>query len=54
MTMTSSTDILDVITSHEHLWPLLITIVPNADVKIILDLSEHRSLSIDEEVILED
>ena len=51
--MTSSTDILDVITSHECLWPLFLTIVPNIDVDIILDLSEHHSLNINKKVILE-
>ena len=54
MTMTSSTDIFDVITSHQRLWPLLLTLVPNIDVNIRLDLSEHRSLNINEKVILED
>ena len=52
--MTSSTDIFDVITSHQHLWALLPTLVPNIDVNIRLDLSEHRSLNINEKVILED
>ena len=52
--MTSSTEILDVITSHKSLWPLLLTLVPNIDVNIILNLNEHRSLNINEKVILED
>ena len=51
--MTSSTDIFDVITSQQRLWPLLLTLVPNTDVKVSLDLSEHRSLNINEKVILE-
>ena len=54
MTMTSPTDILDVITSNKHLWPLLLTLVPNTDENIILNLGEHRSLNINEKVILED
>ena len=54
MTMTSSTDIFDVITSHQHLWPLLLTLVTNSDVNIRLYLSEHRSLNINKKVILED
>ena len=52
--MTSSTDIFDLITSHQRLWPLLLTLVPNIDVNIRLDLSEHRSLNMNEKVILED
>ena len=52
--MTSSTDILHVITSHKFLWPLLLTLVPNIDVNIILNLSEHLSLNINKKVILED
>ena len=44
-----------------HIWcynitptlcPLLLTLVPNTDMNIILDLSEHRSLNINEKVIL--
>ena len=54
MTMTSSTDIFNVITSHQCFWPLLLNLVPNIDVSIRLDLSEHRSLNINEKVILED
>ena len=38
MTMTSSSDIFDVITSHQRLWPLLLTLVPNTDMDIRLDL----------------
>ena len=51
--MTSSTDILDVIKSHKRLWPLLLTLLPNTDVNIILNLIEHRSLNINKKVILE-
>ena len=58
--MTSSNDILDEITRHKRLWPLLltavpllITLVPNKDVNIILNLNGHRSLNINEKVILE-
>ena len=53
MTMTSSGDIFDMITSHQSLWPLFLNIVPNTDVNIRLELSEHRSLNINEKVILE-
>ena len=52
--MTSSTDIFDVIISHQRLWPLLLTLVPNSDVNIRLDLSEQGSLNMNEKVILED
>ena len=59
MTMRSANDILDVITSHKRLWPLLLTPVPllltpvpNIDVNIILNLNEHRSLNINEKNIL--
>ena len=51
--MTSSNYIIDVIMSHECLWPLLLTPVPSTDVNIILNLNEHRSLCINEKVILE-
>ena len=54
MIMTSLTDIFDVITSYQRLGPLLLTLVPNTDVNIILDLSEHHSLIINKKVILED
>ena len=54
MTMTSSTGIFDVITSHQRLWLLFLTIVPNTDVNIRLDLSEHRLLNTNEKFILED
>ena len=52
--MTSSTDIFDVITSHQSLCPLFLTIVPNIDLNIRLDLSEHRSLNMNKKVILKD
>ena len=58
--MTSSNDILDEITRHKRLWQLLLTavllllnLVPNIDVNIILDLNGHRSLNINEKIILE-
>ena len=51
--MTSSTDIFDVITSHQRLWMVLLPLVPNIDVNIRLDISEHRSLNINKKVILE-
>ena len=53
MTMTPSTDILDVLTTQKRLWSLLLILVPNTDVNIILKLSEYRSLNINEKVILE-
>ena len=49
----SSTEIFDVIMSHQSLWPLFLTIVPSIELNIRLDLSDHRSLNIDEKVILE-
>ena len=54
MTMTSSTEIFDVIMSHQRFWMLFLTIVSNTDVNIRLDLNEHRSLNINEKFILED
>ena len=50
----SSTGILYVITSHQRLWSLLLTFVPNTVMNIILDFNEHRSLNINKKVILED
>ena len=52
--MTSSTDILDVITSNERLWPLFLTIIPNTDMNIRLDLSEDHSLNINKKVTVEE
>ena len=52
MTMMSSTYIFDLITSHQHLWPLFLALVPNIDVSIILDLGENRSLNINEKIII--
>ena len=60
MTMRSANDILDVITSHKRLWPLLLipiqlllTPVTNTDVNIILNLNEHRSLNMNKKVTLD-
>ena len=39
--------------SQQRLWPLVLTLVTNTDVNIILNLSEHCSLNINEKVILE-
>ena len=54
MTMMSSTDIFYVIMSHQCVWALFLTIVPNTDVNLILGLREYRSLNINEKFTLEE
>ena len=50
MAMASSTDIFGMIASHQRLWQLFVTLVPNIDVNTILDLNEHLSLNINENI----
>ena len=37
-----TTDILDLITPYKRLWQISLTLLPNIDVNILLNLSEHR------------